>query len=42
MLELLLSVTYINNLYDNAGDIMSTFADNSKVGDMMDSEEGYL
>ena len=38
----LLFVIYINDLDENIGDMVSKFADDTKIGGIVDSEEGYL
>ena len=38
----LLFVIYINDLDDNIGGMVSKFADDTKIGGIVDSEEGYL
>ena len=38
----LLFVIYINDLDENIGGMVSKFADDTKIGDMVDSVEGYL
>ena len=38
----LIFVIYINDLDENLGGIVSKFADDTKIGDIVDSEERYL
>ena len=38
----LLFVIYMNDLDENIGSIVSKFADDTKIGGIVDSEEGYL
>ena len=38
----LLFVIYINDLDENIGGMVSKFADDTKIGGIVDSEEGYL
>ena len=38
----LLFVIYINDLDENIGGMVSKFADDTKIGGMVYSEEGYL
>ena len=38
----LLFVIYINDLDENLGGMVSKFTDDTKIGGIMDSEEGYL
>ena len=42
MLGPLLFVIYINDLNENIGGMVSKFADDTKIGGIVDSEEGYL
>ena len=38
----LLFVIYINDLAKNSGSMVSKFSDDTKIGGIVDSEEGYL
>ena len=42
MLGPLLFVIYINDLDENIGGMFSKFADDTKIGGIVDSEESYL
>ena len=42
MLNPLLFVIYITVLDENIGGMVSKFADDTKIGGIVDSEEGYL
>ena len=42
MLGPLSFVIYINDLNENIGGMVSKFADDTKIGGIVDSEEGYL
>ena len=42
VLGLLLIVIYINDLDENIGGMVSKVADDTKIGGIVDSEDGYL
>ena len=37
-----MTIIYINDLDENIGDMVSKFADDTKIGGVVDSEESYL